>query len=218
MPVIVPIVLFLLVLAAYGFGVRREAAWGRPAVAVAVLALLFAVLDMGFLHVLSGPSSRRELDRGMAPSTDLVSVLASGLEGWGEPGSSVLIVALGGPGGAEDAMHLDVALREKLGAAGDVATYMLPPGSGIDDVVAEVEERQPAAVVLLHLPVDIEDLGLYDLADPPIIAVVVFEGQSTEDFESLLTEGIIQGVVVRNREGAKLYTTDNLADLPSDGL
>jgi len=208
--IVLMVVFFLVALVAYGAGVRRGAAWGKPVLALSVLLLILIVLDRAVLHVVSGGPERA----GLPEATEAARagrLMGEALAGRLEEGGRVLVVGIAGPEGAVQVAEGGGGLEKALGErAGEVVRHMCPPFAPESSVAQVAAERGPfAAVVFFSPPGENELAALADTVDGPTAAYFASEAQ-VDTVRTWLQDGLLSVAVIKTAQGLQTFTSDNL--------
>ena len=215
----------ILVAVGYGVGIRQGQAWGKVAVTVAVLGLLFMLADKGFFHLIASRRGRPGLASAvrMSPGNRL-RLLGQGLKGLVPPDATIFLVTDVSPEIAERRLPAYLEdLAAGFGSKDITAAGFYGPlfgaGTYADLLSSELSAYQgklDAIVFLSGLPSDLERLEAYQWANPPKVVGVVLPGSGPGNLEmskvrEWMEGGFLQAVVVFAPEqgGIELYTKEN---------
>jgi len=217
--------LFILVLAAYGAGVRKQAAWGKPVLALAVIGLIAVV---GYKVFLAKPAKSFNVVGGSMTATESgrAKAVAAGLKGLAPDGARALILVGYDPRQMVRAYQpslrswleglrdgLEDQTVEIVGGYGPVAVEADFLSQGISEIAEDVD----IIVSMGGLPADLEDLSIYEMSTPPLVGAVFDARDTTVGLDAIrgwLQSGLIQSAVYVNADNEMTaYTESNLPKL-----
>lgn len=212
---------FLLMLAVYVWGVRKEQSWGLP-----VFLLLFAAL-IGWVGygVFGGGASLQTAREG---ANETATALGEALRDELENGSRVLIICpVNTTGDGELQQQWKKGLVQGLGDDSlEVIDYRSPQGAvpatlsypgnaeGFSEALAGVSGRIDAIISFTGLPSDLSAFRIYNTrGDKPAVAAYVGKYGNVRAIRSWLEQGYLQAVAMTRNGRLETYGPNNLPPL-----
>ena len=224
---IILVLLFVVAMVAYGAGVKKEVAWGKPVfvVAVALLVIVVVFRATGRRVRVSGAPDLRSLP-GMNTSVfqQASELLGKGLKPHVRAGCRILLLSrVTYPTGRYEAIvkpALSAGLEDQtwqvarvVGPTGiaEVREYVVDAAT-LSRATEGLEGQIDAVVSLGGLPQDLEAAPIYQWVDPPAVAAF-FPAFAKPDLGLIriwLQKGQLQAAVVEEEGKFALYTPEKL--------
>lgn len=211
---------FLGVMYAYVAGVKKRAPWGKPVVAICTLGLVISLVG----KIATGGNEGAEIaavqESAEALPYEAAKMMAGELKRIdSEAGGKVFLLGQfpseQAPGSMRMFEYWHRGISEGFGATPwEKAGYWGPAADASTEDISTAISRKKIDVLISFqgLPANLHKLSIYKKSNPPKVAAY-FPPEGSVDTEIVgrwLLKGLVQVVVLKEDDGLKVYTSDNL--------